>query len=188
MIKNEEHIQQLLSEAGSGSRKSMGHLATIVWERLYPFVFRITFNPDATEDILQETLLTMVGQVNSLREIRRFWSWVYRIAWNKIQDNLKRSRLQSSGKASLLWNQPHNGQVVNDSLLEAKIHEETLQQVSEGIEQLSRQHRDVLRLRYYEQLPYREIASLTRTTPEMARVRFYRAKKRLKARMLACCV
>ncbi|MHC4557204.1 MAG: RNA polymerase sigma factor [Planctomycetota bacterium] len=188
MIKNEEHIQQLLSEAGSGSRTSMGHLATIVWERLYPFVFRTTLNPDATEDILQETLLTVVQQVSSLRESRRFWPWVYRIAWSKIQNNLKRCRLQSSGNASLLWNQSYNGQAGKDNILEAKIHEETLQQVSDGIEQLSRQHRDILRLRYYEQLPYREIASLTRTTPEMARVRFYRAKKCLKARMLSCCV
>jgi len=65
---------------------------------------------------------------------------------------------------------------------------EYIQQVSDIVEQLSRQHRDVLRLRYYEQLPYSEIASLTRTTPQMARVRFCRAKKSLKSRLLACCL
>lgn len=190
MNEDNEHIQQLLSEARSGSRTSMGRLAVIVRERLYPFVFRTTLNHDLTEDVLQETLLSIVRQVTSLREIRRFWPWVYRIARSKIQDNLRRRRVRSSGKVRLLQKQYQASvaQATRENLLETKIHKETLQQVSDIVEQLSRQHRDVLRLRYYEQLPYAEIASLTRTTPQMARVRFYRAKKCLKAHMLACCV
>jgi len=190
MSKDNEYIQQLVSEARSGSRTSMGRLAVVVRERLYPFVFRTTLNHDLTEDILQETLLSIVRQVTSLRESRRFWPWVYRIAWSKIQDNLRRRRVRSSGKAWLLQKQYHASvaQAASENLLETKIHKETLQQVSDVVGQLSRQHRDVLRLRYYEQLPYVEIASLTRTTPQMARVRFYRAKKSLKARLLACCL
>jgi len=190
MSEDNEYIQQLLSEARSGSRTGMGRLAVIVRERLYPFVLRTTLNHDLTEDILQETLLTVVRQVTSLRESLRFWPWVYRIAWSKIQDNLRRRRVRASGKAWLLQNQ-YQGSVAkatSENLLEAKIYQETLQQVSDVLEQISRQHRDVLRLRYYEQLPYAEIASLTRTTPQMARVRFYRAKKSLKARLLACCL
>jgi RNA polymerase sigma factor (sigma-70 family) len=76
----------------------------------------------------------------------------------------------------------------DDNLLEAKIREEALQQVSEALERLSHQHRDVLVSRYYEQLPYAQIASLTQTTPEKVRVQFYRARKILKAHLLACCV
>ena len=190
MSKDNEYIQQLLSEARSGSRTSMGRLAVVVWERLYPFVFRTTLNHDLTEDVLQETLLSIVRQVTSLREIRRFWPWVYRIARSKIQDNLRRRRVRSSGKAWLLQKQYHSSvaQATSENLLETKIHKETLQQVSDIVEQLSRHQRDVLRLRYYEQLPYAEIASLTRTTPQMARVRSHRAKKSIKSRLLACCV
>jgi len=162
----------------------MGRLAIIVWERLYPFVFRTTLRHDVTEDVLQETLLTMVRHVASLRESRRFWPWIYRIAWSKIQDALRRRR--SSAKALLLGNRHHpsNAQTGSDSLLDAKIRDETLQQVSAVVEQLSHQHRDVLRLRYCEQLSYAQIALLTRTTPQKVRVRFYRAKKSLKARLL----
>jgi len=190
MSKDNEYIQQLLSEARSGSRTSMGRLAVVIWERLYPFVFRTTLNHDLTEDVLQETLLSIVRQVTSLRESQRFWPWVYRIARSKIQDNLRRRRVRSSGKAWLLQKQYHSSvaQATSENLLETKIHKEALQQVSDIVEQLSRHQRDVLHLRYYEQLPYAEIASLTRTTPQMARVRFHRAKKSLKSRLLACCV
>ncbi|OHB82055.1 MAG: hypothetical protein A2Z38_08030 [Planctomycetes bacterium RBG_19FT_COMBO_48_8] len=184
MNEDNENIQQLLSEARSGSRASMGRLTGIVRERLYPFVFRTTLNHDLTEDVLQETLLTMVGQVACLRDKCRFWPWVFRIAWSKLQDNLKSRRHQSSGKASLIRNKSYEARAGGGSLLEATIHAEKLQQLSEVVEQLSRQHKDILRLRYYEQMPYTEIAALTRTTPQKARSRFHRVKKYLKARLL----
>ncbi len=185
MNEDNEYIQQLLSEARSGSRTSMGRLAVVVWERLYPFVFRTTLDHDLTEDVLQETLMTMVRKVNSLRDGRKFWPWVFRVAWSRVQDNLRRRRLRSFKKAELFQNQCRAD---NNSPLESKIHEEKLQQVSDVVGQLNRQHRDVLRLRYYEQLPYTEIASLTRTTPQEARVRSHRARKSLKARLPAGCL
>jgi RNA polymerase sigma-70 factor (ECF subfamily) len=186
MNNDDKNIQKLISSARSGSRKSMGELAVAVRERLYPFVFRTTLNHDLTEDVLQETLLAVVRQVTSLRESQRFWPWVYRIAWSKIQDNYRRSRLRTSGKVSLLQNHASDARAGSESILDAQIHAESLRQVSEVLEQLSHKHKDVLRLRYYEQLPYDRIASMTRTTPQMARVRFHRAKKSLKARLLAC--
>jgi RNA polymerase sigma-70 factor (ECF subfamily) len=186
MKNKDKEIQQLLSKARSGSRKSMGQLAVVIWKRLYPFVFRTTLNHDLTEDVLQETLLVIVREVASLREAERFWPWVYRIAWSKIQDNHRRSRLHSRGKISLMRHHVGGAQEGRNNLLDAQIHAESLRQVSEVFEQLSRQYKDVLRLRYYEQLPYDRIASMTRTTPQMARVRFHRAKKSLKARLLVC--
>jgi RNA polymerase sigma-70 factor, ECF subfamily len=188
MKKNNKYIQQLLTDARSGSQKSMGQLALIVWERLYPFVFRTTLNHDLTEDVLQETLLAVMREVACLRESRRFWPWVYRIAWSKIQDSRRRSRLRSSSTVKLIGNHKGNSQADNENLLDAQIRAENLQQVSEIFEQLDYQYKDVLRLRYYEQLPYEKIASITRTTPQMARVRSHRAKKCLKARLLACLV
>jgi len=179
-----QSIQQFLSQARSGSREGMGNLAVAVRERLYPFVLRTTWNHDLTEDIVQETLLAMVREMNSLRDTRKFWPWVYRIAWSKIQDNARLSRLHSSAKEYLLGNPSREGRSDHGSPLEARIHAETLQQLSALLEQLSREHRDVLGLRCYEQLSYAEIAALTRTTPQKARARFYRATQCLKARLL----
>ena len=183
MNEDNENIQQLLSEARCGNQRSMGRLAGIVRERLYPFVFRTTLNHDLTEDVLQETLLTMVRQIDRLREERKFWPWVFRIAYNKLQDNLRSRRNHGSARALLIQDRLCNSRADNGGILEDTIHAERLQKLSEVVNQLSRQHRDILRLRYYEQLPYTEIATLTRTTPQKARARFHRAKKHLKAQM-----
>ncbi|OHB75188.1 MAG: hypothetical protein A2Z25_03790 [Planctomycetes bacterium RBG_16_55_9] len=158
----------------------MERLAVMTWERLYPAVFRATWNHDLTEDILQETLLTVVQEVNSLRDVRRFWPWVYRIAQNKIKDNLRRSRLAACRNA---WLRSRSDEAETGDILDAKIREEKLQRLSTLVGQLGRQYKDVLRLRYYEQMPYNEIASVTHTTPEKVRARFHRARKRLKAQL-----
>jgi len=89
-------------------------------------------------------------------------------------------------RKSALLDQSHNGQ--SGCVLEDKVYEETLEHVSDGLEQLGPNHRDILRLRYYEQLSYTQIASLTRMTPQRARARSCRAKKQLKRRLVACCL
>jgi RNA polymerase sigma-70 factor (ECF subfamily) len=183
MNQDNENIQQILSEARSGNRAGMERLAVIVRERLYSFVFRTTFNHDLTEDILQETLLTMVGQVAHLRNESRFWPWVFRIAYSKLQDNLRSRLAQSSGKDSLRQNQLCKPQAGSGGILEETIRAERLQRLSALMGRLNRQSRDILRLRYYEKLPYTEIATLTRTTPQKARAKFHRAKKYLKAQL-----
>jgi RNA polymerase sigma factor (sigma-70 family) len=188
MSAEKEHIE-LLAQARSGDRAGMGDLAGMVWERLYPFVFRITLSHDTTEDVVQETLLAMIRRIESLREPERFWPWMYRIAYAKIQDVFRRRRLRTSIQTCFLQRQyrADDARDGRDNPVDAKIREETLQQVAAAVEQLKTQHRDVLRLRYYEDLPYAEIASRTRTTPQRARVRFHRAKESLRQRLHACC-
>lgn len=178
---------QFLAEARSGDQAGMGHLARLVWERLYPFVFRTTQDRDATEDILQETLLTMLCRLGSLRDGERFWPWIYRIAWSRIQDRVRDRRLRTLHETAVrrrAYADDHTS--CDNDPLDVQVHEETLEQVAAAIAELNRQQRDVLALRCYEDLPYAEIAARTRISPERARVHFHRAKKSLKAR-LACC-
>lgn len=179
---------QSLAEARAGSQAGMGRLAVLVWERLYPFIFRTTLDRDATEDILQETLLAMLRCVQSLRDSERFWPWIYRIAWRKIQDRVRDRRLQSSLLTVRLHGRAETDEdwCVSTSPLEAQVREEVLEQISGAIDRLNRQQRDILRLRCYDQLPYTEIAARTRTTPARARVHFHRAKRSLK-KHLTCC-
>ena len=187
-MNDESGYIQFLAEARSGGQAGMSRLAVLVWERLYPFVFRTTQDRDATEDVIQETLLTMLCRLGSLRDGQRFWAWIYRIAWSKIQDRVRDRRLRSLHETVVRQRGKAGGYASggNDPL-DAQVREETLEQVSTAIAELNRQQRDILALRCYEDLPYTEIAARTRTSPEKVRVRFHRAKKSLKTR-LACCV
>jgi len=178
---------QFLVGARSGDQIAMGRLAALVWERLYPFVLRTTLDRDAAEDIVQETLLTMLCRLGSLRDDERFWPWIYRIAWSKIRNRLRHRRLQFLYERMALFGRDARDDACCGDIgpLDVQIREETLQEVRTAITHLSGCQRDILHLRYYEDMPYAEIAARTRTTPAKARVRFHRAKNSLK-RHLAC--
>jgi len=174
-----------LAEARSGDRVAMGNLARVVWDRLYSFAFRTTLDHNEAEDVVQETLLAMICRLGTLRDARRFWPWIYRIAWSKIQNGHRARRLQSCLETKLL-NVVSRDCASNDTPLDVQVRDETLEQVSAAVEQLNPDHRDILELRCYDDLDYAEIAARTRTTPARARTHFHRAKKSLKTR-LACC-
>lgn len=87
MNDNSQYIQQLLTEARSGSRESTKRLALILRKRLYAFVLRTTLSREMTEKILQETLLAVLRQVPSHQNDHAIWPWVFGIAWSRIQDN-----------------------------------------------------------------------------------------------------
>ncbi|UCF17576.1 MAG: RNA polymerase sigma factor, partial [Phycisphaerales bacterium] len=175
------YIQQLLAGIRSGNRASAGHLAVILRQRFYPFILHTIADPDTAEDIVQDTLLSVLLNLNRLRDNDKFWPWVYRIAICRIRDHLRRRRLSSVGKAILALDLSGEVRPQDRSVLDAKIREERLRQVADGVDELSYEHRDIIRLRYYEQLSYAQIASRTRISPKIARARSYRAKQRLKA-------
>lgn len=179
-----QYIQDLVGRACTGNQADMGQLAVIVRERMYPFVLRTIPDPDAAEDIVQETLLSVLMQLDRLRENQKFWPWVCRITLSKIRDHIRRRRLHSACKTTLALTDCNGTRPQHGSVLDAEIHAERLRQVSDLIDQLSYHHRDIIRLRFYEQLSYAQIASRTRITPKMARARSYRAKQRLKAHLV----
>jgi RNA polymerase sigma factor (sigma-70 family) len=187
MSESSESIQ-FLPEARSGDRVAMGRLAMRVWERLYPFAFRTTLDHNAAEDVLQETLLAMICRLGTLRNTERFWPWIYRIAWSKIQDRLRDRRLQSCFEAEMLQTgtAASLGRRPDTDPLDVQVRDETCVQVAAAVEQLGHHYRDILHLRCRDGLSYAEVAARTRTTPAQARVHFHRAKQSLKAR-LACC-
>jgi RNA polymerase sigma-70 factor (ECF subfamily) len=186
MSDRNEYIQ-FLAGARAGEQADMSRLAVMVWEQLYPFVFRTTLDRDATEDVIQETLLAMLRRLDSLRDEERFWSWIYRIAWSKIRNRLRDRRLRSVYERMMLRDTSEEFVACADDLgpLDAQVREETLRQVSTAIAQLNRQQRDVVHLRCYEDLSYTEIAERVQTTPQKARVHFHRARQSLK-KHLAC--
>jgi RNA polymerase sigma-70 factor (ECF subfamily) len=177
---------QFLAEARSGGQAALGRLAVLVRKRLYPFIFRRTLNRDATEDVLQETLLTMLGRLDSLRDGQRFWPWIYRIAWSKVQDRLRDRQLRSRCETALLRCRSAAERAGDDGPLALQVRQETLGQVVVALERLDHRQRDILRLRCCDDLSYTQIAARMNTTPNQARVRFHRAKKSLKARLVWC--
>ena len=188
-MKETEQYTLLVADAQAGDHNSMGHLAVIVRDRLYPHIFKTTMSHDRTEDILQETLLAMLRRIGSLRRIESFWPWIRQIAHSQIQESFRkqhrRTAIHTRARHTGWWAfaRPEDERTA----IEAISHKESLEQLTTAVGKLSRIQRDILYLRCYERLPYTRIAKVTRSTPTGARTGFYRAKQLLKTRLKACC-
>ena len=170
-----------------GYRECLSRLTIAVQQRLAPFIFRAVRDPHATEDVLQETLLTMIERLSGLRQAECFWPWIYRVARRKIQDHLRQQQrwaLAEEGTRCRI-ERCFTTSDENVDVLDRIINVEDTHRLSDAIGRMDRQQRQIIHLRCFEQLPYAQIARRTRTSPAQARISFHRVKALLRTRLRA---
>jgi len=175
-----------LSQSEAMSPEGMEELAVAVRERLRPFVAGAVRDHHAAEDVLQDTLVVLIEQVHLLRRSDRFWPWVYRIAWSKVQDHFRNCR-RVRRTAANAERELDDGQISVGDLLDTMVHQETVARLTAAFSQLNPRCRTMLYLRFHQQMPYAQIASLMHATPVQVRAQFHRAKQLLRESLLSSC-
>jgi RNA polymerase sigma-70 factor (ECF subfamily) len=128
---------------------------------LYSYALTLTRNHAAAEDLVQETYLRAIPAVGRLRPDSNMKAWLFTILRNVWFNQLRRWRtapviveLGSDGIGQIrvadTAKDPHATYV---STIERE-------QVRTAIQQLSIEHREIIMLREYEELSYREIATI----------------------------
>ncbi|MBN1124348.1 MAG: RNA polymerase sigma factor [Sedimentisphaerales bacterium] len=176
---------ELIEQARQGDKAGMERLALIVQERLCAYFFRVALNHDVSLDLAQETILQMMQSLDELKKPEWFWSWLYRIARNKLFDHYRRKqkndRLTSESfyqhfVAGATQRQPHQG-------LDALLKTELSRAIISAMRDLTAEQREVLSLRCFDQLSFAEIGAAIDCSEPSARVIFYRAKLALKKQL-----
>ena len=145
--------------------------------RLDEYVNRLTLDQDLTDEIVQDTLITMMEQLHTLRQSDQFWPWLSKIALNRMrrvyrENGKRRTKSLENPRIREASSEDHN--VVADAITQ-----ELRQIVIGAMRQLKPDLRTVLVLRCYEQLSFPEIADRTGSSDFKARALFVRAKRAL---------
>lgn len=173
-------IEGLVAKAQEGCEVSRNRLAEQFEGRLSQYVYRLTLNPDITEDIVQETILDMFKELGKLRKRELFWPWMRRIAFNKVYTAHREREREIGLFQRISLTKPHE-----ESKGLAKLIGEELQQiVVRAMEAIKPEHRQLLTLRVYEEMKFEEIANLQKKQEFAVRMQFWRAKRSL-AKQLA---
>ncbi|MDR2138525.1 MAG: sigma-70 family RNA polymerase sigma factor [Tannerella sp.] len=131
---------------------------------IHSYIYYIVRDRDLTEDIFQETFVKVIMTIKQRRytENGKFKAWIMRIAHNLIIDNFRQERNENS-----ISNDEVNVDLFNDSrLCEKTIEDELVQQqvfddIKKMIRHLPENQREVLEMRYYQDMSFKEIANLT---------------------------
>lgn len=172
-----KEILQLIDRARQGDKPALKGLVEGVRGDLHEYVNRLTLDQDLTHEIVQDSLITMMEQLPSLKQSGQFWAWLSKIALNRMRrhyrDNGKR-QTRSFDRAHSQETPSHDHTVVADAITH-----ELRQIVLSAMRQLKPHLRTVLVLRCYEQLSFPEIADRTGSSEFKARAQFVRAKHAL---------
>jgi len=179
---------ELAKKLRRGDPSAIEEVYNAYFDRLYSLVFNQVGRDQATaEDIVQETFLSAIKSASKFRGQSKLYTWLCSIAHHKTVDFYRRQ-----GREAKHRNQPldidgiESAQIPDSeplapSLIES---EETRQEVEQALFSLPPDYREVLILKYVEEMPASEISQIMGRSPKSVEGLLTRARKALRA-MLA---
>lgn len=167
----------LLTAAASGEPAAFELLYDRYERRVYNYVRTFVRQPALAEEVVIDTMLAVWHGARSYTQASRVSTWILGIARHKALDAVRKSGRHGADlpldEAATLVDPAESPVDGIDRNLNAQL-------MQRAIAQLSADHQEILRLAFYEDLPYAEIAALLAIPDNTVKTRVYYAKQQLK--------
>ena len=175
---NGREMEMVVRHAKAGDESCRQELAEMVRFRIWRYFYRVTRDEDAMADMVQDTLVRMIGGLDRLRDDSRFWPWVYRIARNRCRDYLRRKQREDTVNFSTIDEYCLEGALTDKTPCPENwaTNNEISGALRLAVKKLNGKSRDVVALRCAG-LSYLEIGESVGCSESSARVLFMRAKQ-----------
>ena len=154
----------LLNEYLSGNRNAISKLIESHRKRVYDYINMMVKDGDVAEDICQETFIKVVRFIDNGRytDNGKFLSWVLRIAHNQVIDYFRQNKqaakvTEADAGFDLLGTLKFSSASVEDRMVSAQIAGD----VRKLIDHLPDEQREVVRMRYFNDMSFKDIAEQT---------------------------
>jgi RNA polymerase sigma-70 factor (ECF subfamily) len=152
-VQFEENEQRLIEAAKNGDQNAFGHLYEIYFERVYRYVLSLLREYSDAEDVTAEVFIKVMRALPRYSERGKFTTWLFRIARNETFNYVKKKHRRR--EMPLL----ENIAIQDDP--EVEIDErELLGKTFQAMHYLTDLQREVLSLRFGEELSIKETAEL----------------------------
>jgi len=155
---------ELLSDFVTGNNSALEVLYKRYERKVYTYILLMVRKPQLAEDILQETFIKAIKSVKEGKysETNRFGSWLMRIAHNLVIDQFRQNkqyRVVSNNDFPMdIFSTPRFAEATVEQRL---VYERVLYEVRALIDFLPDDQREVVMLRFYGDLSFKEIAEIT---------------------------
>ncbi len=182
------HTRALITAARVGAEGAWEDFLAAYGRRLYGYFFRATGSHHEAEDLLGEIMLRLVRKMGEYDDRGRFEPWLFRIASNLVRDRIRRSRasqtvmsLESGDDEQAGLGETVSGPAspVDAGLLAG----EDRDALSEALEKLPERSRQMVLLRHFGDMSYKEIAEIYDCPVGTVLARVHRALKTLRTAM-----
>ena len=161
---NQMTDDMLVSQYSNGNSKAFDVLLSRYQDKLYSYISYVVRNRELADDIFQETFLKAIVtlQKGNYSSTGKFGAWLTRIAHNLMIDCFRQERNENS-----ISNDSVDYDILNDSNLadptieDDMVNEQILSDVRHLVDMLPDNQREVVFMRYYQDLSFKEIADIT---------------------------
>jgi len=174
----DEH--DLMSAVATGDEPAFARLYRTYEKRVFQYVRSLVGDSVLAEEIVGDTMIAVWRSASSYSGSSRLSTWIFGIARHKALDAMRRTKRQGrevdlDGAMEL----PAPG----DNPLECTQRQEMCELTQRAMASLSAEHREVLRLTFYEELPYEDISRLLSIPVNTVKTRVFYAKQQLKRQL-----
>lgn len=184
MILDED--QELIRKTLSGDRKAFEELMRKYEKKIFSFVVRMVRNEDTAVDLTQDFFFKIFTVLDKYNFEYKFSTWAYRICYNLVIDHIRKNQAavdslddESVTAHDLL----ESGHISREDGFKALARAETRDYVWRVVDQIPLKFRELILLRYIQDLKYEEIAEITSLPVGTVKNRIFKAKEILKQEM-----
>lgn len=168
----EENIQQ----AKQGNQKAFRFLLDEFWNEVYAFQIKRTQDEYVAEEITIQTFSKAFDKIETYKEDFRFKTWLFTISKNIHLDLIRQKKIKTVrvGK-DMVKKIVDEAPSAEDNL----ITEQNLRHLLAHIKKLKPHYQEVINLRYFQEMSYKEISNELNSPMNNVKVKLLRAKKLL---------
>ena len=169
-------VQELINKAKEADQKAFRTLLNFFWDDVYKFQLKRTKDAFEAEEITVQTFARAFDKIKTYEPSFKFKTWLITISKNIHIDltrkhKLKTSEINTSSVSQIADAEP----TVEDKIIK----EQNLSNLLRQIKELQPHYREVIELRFFKEMSYKEIAVRTEQPITNVKVRLLRAKKLL---------
>lgn len=168
-----DNEKELIAQCQKGKTVFFGALYDRYVRIIYSFIYYKTFNKETAEDLTSETFFKALSHIHTVDPNRSFQSWLYKIAQNSVIDHFRRER--KTENVDDIWDIADNTNLEVDANVALQISALRLE-----LGHLTRLQRDIVIMRVWQELSYREIAEIVGKSEASCKMNYSRAVKHLK--------
>ena len=155
---------KLVALYANGNNEAFDVLLSRYQDRLFSYIMQLIGNRSLADDVFQETFVKAIVTIRqgNYTASGKFGAWLMRIARNLIIDHFRQEKAEGvvstdDGEVDILNRKELSDCTIEDDIIDLQIRDD----VRSLVRQLPQQQRQVLVMRFYKGLSFKEIADLT---------------------------
>lgn len=173
-------IKEAISRAKNNNQAAYRFLLDRYWNDVYGFLLKRTNNENDAEDITIETFAKAFDKLDTYKDEYNFKTWLITISKNIHTDLMRKEKVRFA-KSNLPSHDEEFFQIVDESpsAEDIIITEQNLAKLLKDIKKLKPAYQEVIQLRYFQEMSYKNIAEDLNEPMNNIKVKLLRAKKLL---------